>query len=422
MNCTPWIRRAYWLALLLCSLGSGPAARAQAQASSEPAEAATTLPRFDQEALSRAPTAFPAEGFQTEGVRAMFYEGVKFQGRPTRVFAYYGAPPSTPETKLPAMVLIHGGGGTAFDRWVRVWNARGYAALAMDLCGCIPKGTYGHWERHEHGGPPGWDASFSQIDWPLEDQWPYQAVAAVMLGHSLLRSYPEVDPQRIGVTGISWGGYLTGLVAGADQRFKFAVPVYGCGFLSENSAWLARFQQLGPDKADLWTRCWDPASYLPQATMPILWVNGTNDFAYPMDSWQKSYRLPKSPHTLCLRVRMPHGHGPAGENPEEIHAFANAWLKQGPPLVKFTGQGRDGQQVWATFETTRKPARAELTFTRNTGRWQERKWETTPAALDLDRRRVTADLPADVTVYYLNLFDEQDLAVSTEHETLERKP
>ena len=86
----------------------------------------------------------------------------------------------------------------------------------------------------------GWDASFGQIDAPLEDQWPYHAVSAVVLAHSLLRSYPEVDASRIGVTGISWGGYLTCIVAGIDDRLKCAVPVYGCGFLGDNSAWVDR--------------------------------------------------------------------------------------------------------------------------------------------------------------------------------------
>ena len=73
--------------------------------------------------------------------------------------------------------------------------------------------------------------------------------------------------------------------------------------------------------------------------MPILWVNGTNDFAYPMDSWKKSWMLPKSPQTLCLRIRMPHGHGPAGENPEEISVYADSFLRNGKPLAKITEHG-----------------------------------------------------------------------------------
>ena len=94
----------------------------------------------------------------------------------------------------------------------------------------------------------------------------------------------------------------------------------------------------------MWLRQWDPSSYLNQAQMPICWVNGTNDFAYPLDSWQKSYRQPKTDRTLCLRIRMPHGHGPVGENPEEIHVFANQFLKAGQPMVKITEQGHSADE------------------------------------------------------------------------------
>src|SRR6476620_10978412 len=114
---------------------------------------------FDLEALSKPPAVFPAEVAQAEGGKALFLEGPKYKGRATRVFAYYGVPGTQPEpgAKWPALVLIHGGGGTAFDRWVKVWNARGYAAIAMDLCGCVPIREGNQWKHHEHGGPRGWD-------------------------------------------------------------------------------------------------------------------------------------------------------------------------------------------------------------------------------------------------------------------------
>ena len=91
------------------------------------------------------------------------------------------------------------------------------------------------------------------------------------------------------MTGISWGGYLTCIVAGVDNRFKAAVPVYGCGFLHENSAWLDRLAKMTPDQRDRWIELWDPSRYLPAVSMPILFVNGTNDFAYPLDSYMKSF-------------------------------------------------------------------------------------------------------------------------------------
>jgi dienelactone hydrolase len=373
--------------------------------------------RFDLESLSNPPSVYPADDISAEGVKAFYYEGAKYQGKPTRVFAYYGVPTESGNNgkKHPAMVLIHGGGGSAFDRWVRLWNSRGYAAIAMDVCGCVPAGTYGKWKRHEHGGPSGWDASFGQLDAPVEDQWTFHAVSAVALAHSLIRSYPEVDADRIGVTGISWGGYLTSVVAGVDSRFKLAVPVYGCGFLGENSVWLPAFEKLGQDKADLWLKQWDPSSYLGQAQMPMLWVNGTNDFAYPMDSWQKSYRLPKGSRTLCLRIRMPHGHGAAGENPEEIHVFADQILRQGQPLASITDQGQSAEEAWATFKTDVAITKAELAFTRDLGKWQDRKWEQLPAEIDAKTGRVTAKIPADAKVFYLNLFDDRNCAVSTQH-------
>ena len=46
-------------------------------------------------------------------------------------------------------------------------------------------------------------------------------------------SLPEVDADRTGLTGISWGGIIAEIVAGVDGRLKFIVPVYASGFLGE---------------------------------------------------------------------------------------------------------------------------------------------------------------------------------------------
>jgi dienelactone hydrolase len=376
-------------------------------------------PKWDLNVLGQAPKFAPAEEPKAKDVESIFFDGVPFQKKPTKVFAYYSLPKNVkPGDKVPAMVLVHGGGGTAFDAWVRLWNSRGYAAIAPDLCGCVPIGSYGKWQRHPAGGPPGW-GGFNQIDWPAEDQWTWQAVANVMLAHSLVRSRPEIDATRIGLTGISWGGYLTSITSGVDPRFRFAVPVYGCGFLGENSVWVPTFAKMPADQSARWLRWWDPSVYLKDSKVPMLWVDGTNDFAYPMDSLQKSYRLPQGPRTLCVRVRMPHGHGGAGENPAEIHAFAESVLNHGTPLVRITGQGRNGNQIWASYDAKTPLRRAELNYTCQTGKWQDRKWETAPAAIDPAGAKATATLPSGVTVYYLNLIDDRNLVVSTEHEVLE---
>ncbi len=372
---------------------------------------------WDMTALSRVPEIWGDPNRSVEGVEAILFEGAAWKGEPTRVFAYCGLPKRAAGEKVPAMVLVHGGGGSAFVPWVRLWVQRGYAAIAMDTCGCISSGGYRNHPRHPHGGPGGW-GGFDQIDQPIEDQWTYHAVADVILAHSLIRSFPEVDAERTGVTGISWGGYLTCIVAGVDHRFKFAAPVYGCGFLGDNSTWLGTFENMGEAKAQKWLGLWDPSGYLPKAPMPMLWVTGTNDFAYPMDSLQKSYRLPPSARTLCVRVRMPHAHGGPGENPEEIHAMADAILEGGAPMVEVTSTGRNGRDVWVAYEGRTPVTRAELNYTTDTGKWQDRNWQTVAATLNTQEGRASAVLPDNVAVYYFNLIDNQNLVVSSEHETL----
>jgi dienelactone hydrolase len=368
------------------------------------------LMRATSEMLT-APRTYPAEGFSAEGVEAVFYDGLPWKGKPTRVFAWIGAPKLQPGEKAPAIVLVHGGGGTAFDAWVRLWVSRGYVAISMDTCGTVPKGSYGKWERHDAGGPPGNDFNTSLER--VADQWNYHAVADAILAHSLLRARPDVDIDRIGLTGISWGGYLTCIVSALDDRFKFAAPVYGCGFLGDNSVWKPEIEKLG-DRGRRWLELWDPSHFLPLGKAPMLWVTGTNDFAYPLDSLRKSSRVAGGPSTLCVRLRMPHGHGPAGENPEEIHAFADSIIKGGKPLAEVSTIVRDGSTIRAAFAGQGPVASAQLLYTKADGPWTDRLWETADARVDQVAKTIDATLPTDATAYFLNVLDPQGRVVSTQ--------
>ena len=373
---------------------------------------------WDTEQLNQAPRTHPAPGFSVVGVEALFYEALLWQGRPTRAFAWMGMPEVKGDETCPGMVLVHGGGGTAFASWVRLWNQRGYAAIAMDLCGSVPQSPPtppgGERERHDLGGPPGW--GLEKPNRPVEDQWIYHAVADVLLGHSLLAAQPQVDPGRIGVTGISWGGFLSGIAAGVDPRFRFAVPVYGCGYLGDSCFWQSQmFAGMGAERTQRWLERWDPSAYLSRAAMPMCWVSGTNDGVFPLHCLQQSYRAPAGERTLCIRVEMPHAHGGPGENPEEIRVFADSHLRGEAPLARIEAQGLEGRRLWATFSSARPIVRAEMTFTRATGYWSDRKYNTLPAELDAEAGRVEAEVPAMATVCFFNLFDDRDCVVSTEH-------
>jgi dienelactone hydrolase len=379
------------------------------------------MPAFwDLTVLTAPPPVQAAKNFSAPDVQGLFFESVPFHSQPTRVFAWMGIPKTRPGHKIPGMLLLHGGGGTAFDEWVRVWNRRGYAAIAMDLCGCIPEqpvikdGGATH-QRLPDGGPAGWDNSFDQANEPVEDQWTYHAVAASLRAYALLTAQPTVDGARIGVTGISWGGYLTAIVAGVNPLLTCAIPVYGCGFLGHNSHWNDLVFP-GKDARTIkrWLDLWDPSAYLPAAKLPMCWVTGTNDFAYPLDSLQKSYLLPPGERTLCIRPEMAHGHEPGWSAPE-IGVFADAHLNSGRPLPRILAHGRSGNQLWLEYQPATLPAKAEIVFTRACGQWQDRKYNIAPATIQPAACRAEATIPAKTTTCYLNLTDERGCIASTPH-------
>ena len=69
---------------------------------------------WDLERLSKPPAARVWPKVFDSEVTPIMIEGEPYQGRPTWCFAYYGVPESaTPVNKVPAIVLVHGGLGTA---------------------------------------------------------------------------------------------------------------------------------------------------------------------------------------------------------------------------------------------------------------------------------------------------------------------
>lgn len=336
-------------------------------------------------------------------VQEVYYDAEPYQGHPTQVFAYYARPEG--RGPFPAMLLVHGGGGQAFAEWAEMWARRGYAALAMDLNGSGPDG-----KRLPDGGPPA-DHEHKLHAFRndgVRDMWTYQAVAAVLRGHAMLESRTEVDPNRVGITGISWGGYLTCIVAGIDPRLKVAVPVYGCGFETD----AANLTKLNREDAARWRRYLDPANYLPGVRCPMFFLNGTNDFAYPIIAWQKSFNLVSTPVTLRLTVKMPHSH-PAGWAPPEIMAYVDSVLRDGKPLIGRSEVQIIGNTATATLPGTDVPVSAELHYTTNQGERTKRKWKTMPAKID--GRRLSGFLPpARPIISFFTIKDSRGMIVSTD--------
>jgi dienelactone hydrolase len=385
---------------------------------------------------------------QDQPIHSLTYAGEKYQGHDTEVFAFYASPSTLganykPGTKFPGVVLIHGGGGTAFAEWVHLWAKRGYAAIAMDLNGSrapepvfdekgMAKGNAHDQKtrtRLPNGGPAhGHPEKFDCVLTPdTSDDWPFHAAASVMRAHTLLRSFPEVDAEHTAVTGISWGGYTTCLVASLDDRFKAAVPVYGCGFLHEGeSVQKPSIDKLDPEHRALWVKEYDPGSLLPRCRVPIFFVNGTNDVHYVLDSYMKSFNVVPGEKHMRIQVKMPHGH-PPGWAPQEIGLFIDSKCRGGKLLPILTQANIEGDQVkaWCTTSPPAKLKKAELHYTTEEGLRSKREWTTIPATIGPDTldmnggvtiqtNLISAPKPsANANTWYLSVTDERGAMVST---------
>jgi len=371
---------------------------------------------------------------QDQPVHSLTYAGEKYQGHDTEVFAFYASPLTLgaevkPGTKFPGVVCIHGGGGTAFADWVHLWAKRGYAVIAMDLNGSRPpdpefdlktgmaigNGHRGTRTRLPNGGPAhGHPEKFDCVLTPdTSDDWPFHAAASVMRAHSLLRSFPEVDAEHTAVTGISWGGYTTCLVASLDDRFKAAVPVYGCGFLHEGeSVQKPSIDKLDPEHRALWVKEYDPGSLLPRCRVPIFFVNGTNDVHYVLDSYMKSYAVVPGEKHLRIEVNMSHGH-PPGWAPQEIGLFIDSKCRGGLALPVPGKPEVRGNQVVVTCTSGIPLKEAKLNYTSDSGLRSKRKWTSVPAKIS--GSMITAPKPpTEANTWYLSIADERGAMVGTE--------
>ncbi len=227
-------------------------------------------------------------------VKGIFYTSpIKYNGKPTKIAAYIGFPQGASQSsKVPALVLVHGGLGTAVPDWVKYWNDLGFAAISIDTEGAEPVAGVSnynckHIEQNRYAGDEQYsngptNNGFSDYNEDIENQWFYHATSATILACSLISSFDCVDTQKIGVTGISWGGMITNVVAGYDDRFSFAMPVYGALSLTQSCSGFATIYPTGGDQIS--AKRWDTLEPLKQSNCKVFNVNSINDQAFSFDA------------------------------------------------------------------------------------------------------------------------------------------
>ena len=153
---------------------------------------------------------------------------------------------------------------------------------------------------------------------------------------------------------------------------------------------------------------------LSKATMPLLFVNGTNDPAFFLDSYIKTYQLAKKKQ-LSLQIGLKHGYYTEGMGYEirEPYFFIDHYLKRAPGLPVFSNEkrSRDGS-LKATLQYNVPIEKAWLHYTTDTtGNLLERKWEK--KELLIRRNKIKSGMPPTGSVmWYLHVVDKQGLQSS----------
>ncbi len=205
--------------------------------------------------------------------------------------------------RYPLIVQAHGGpNGMWMDRFLVSWHdwaqwlaAHGYVVLAPN-----PRGSLGHGRA---------------FTWSNQRRWGVGDFADLTSGMDALVERGLADPDRIGIGGWSYGGYMTSWAIGHSDRFKAAVMGAGVtdlfSFISADiPSWLPREQMFVTvyDDPDIYLRL-SPISAVGAMTTPTLIVHGAADERVRLGQGRELYhalRARQIPTEMVVYPREPH--------------------------------------------------------------------------------------------------------------------
>lgn len=145
--------------------------------------------------------------------------------------------------------------------------------------------------------------------------------------------------------------------------------------------------------------------------MPILFVNGAQDFAYPLDSYAKTYHLVRGAKNISVQPKLGHGHM---FEVREVHLFLDAELKGGTALPRVIETKIANGKVNIRVDGPTKIKRGTLEFTTGPHSLNKtRSWTSIPLEVNGSALTATAP-PAEATAWYVTVEDERGALVSSE--------
>ncbi len=216
----------------------------------------------------------------TEEVSFKSQDGTEVHGLLTKPVGYVSG------TRVPLLLRIHGGPNGqdqhSFSAERQFFAANGYAVLAVNYRGSAGRGQ-----------------KFSRS---IFADWGHYEVEDLQAGVDHVIKMGVADPDRLGVGGWSYGGFLTDYLIASDTRFKGATSGAGTAFTVAfygTDQYITQYDyEIGPP----WNpKAWEtyvkisyPFLHADRIKTPTLFLGGERDFNVPVQGGQQMYQALRS--------------------------------------------------------------------------------------------------------------------------------
>ncbi len=200
------------------------------------------------------------------------------------------------DKKYPMVVSIHGGPagmyGVDWYQEFQVYAARGWAVFF-----CNPRGSTGYGHAFQRA---------------VAHEWGGKAYTDIMTGvDEVLKKNPWIDRDRLGVTGGSYGGFMTNWIVTQTNLFKAAVTLRSISnFVSDDGTRDGAYgheRDFGGDIFHNYDEYWkySPLRLVANVKTPTLVLHSDNDFRVPIEQGEQWFRALQHYHVTSELVLFP---------------------------------------------------------------------------------------------------------------------
>lgn len=235
-----------------------------------------------------------------------------------------------PGQKYPLVLKIHGGPHSVYGNyWFRTFHVLSSAGFFVLYTNPRGSSGYGH-----------------EFTYATRGRWGEMDSEDYLTGvDAAMAKYPDIDPQRLGVSGGSYGGFMTNWLTATTNRFAAAVTSrsivnWESWYGSSDAQRLTEFEFGGTpwERRETYRRL-SPLSYVENVTAPTLIIHSENDYRTPIvdgETWFMALKKRQVPTELVRYPRSSHGLSRTGEpwllvdRLERLRSWFAHWLIEQP--------------------------------------------------------------------------------------------